>query len=98
MLTFELPQRAVSWVVDRLVDLSRTRAARAAPEGFGDSGPRNISRTKVAGFPRTRQLAGTSFRTTEPAETTTPANRCSGKNQTAHCNPASRADKDGRNL
>jgi hypothetical protein len=39
MLTFELPQRAVSSVVDRLVDLSRTRAAQAAPEGEREREP-----------------------------------------------------------
>jgi hypothetical protein len=38
-------------------------------------------------------LAGTSFKTTEPAETRTLANRYSGENQAADCNPASRAKK-----
>ena len=37
------------------------------------SGSRNISHTIWAGFPRTRQLAGTSLKTTEPAETTAPS-------------------------
>jgi hypothetical protein len=52
-------------------DLSHAR--ETGTEASAHPGPRNISYTTVAGFPRTRQLAGTSFKTTEPAETTAPS-------------------------
>ena len=48
------------------IDLSRTR--ETGTEGLADSGPRNISYTTVAGFPRKRQLGGTSFKTAETRE------------------------------
>jgi hypothetical protein len=48
------------------IDLSRTR--ETGTEALADSGPRNISYKTVAGFPRTRQLGGTSFKTTETRE------------------------------
>jgi hypothetical protein len=52
----------------RGVTLTCHARARLGTDGLADSGPRNISHTTVAGFPRKRQLGGTSFKTTETRE------------------------------
>jgi hypothetical protein len=70
-----------------------------AAEDLAHSRARNISYTTVAGFPRTRQMGRDILQNHRTSgNNRTLANRYSRENQAADCNPASRANEDGRNL
>ena len=67
------PSRARVGEADGANGFSGTCGHETLIEALAPSGSRNISHTIWAGFPRTRQLAGTSLKTTELAETTAPS-------------------------
>jgi hypothetical protein len=67
--------------------------------GLGGFGPRNISYTTAAGVPSNEAIGRHIFQNHRASgNNRTLANRYSRENQAADCNPASRANEDGRNL